>query len=320
MGTLFIDRKDIHIKLDGNTLVFYSQKGREDSYPILPLSRIIVVGNVTLDSNVIHKLASENISVVFLTGRNMRFAGMLHGSLHYNGQVRVKQYQKTLTDFPQSFSRWIVFQKIESQLDFIKELIEVRKDLKNILINTRKTLEEMLSNFEKELEISSLRGVEGGASSVYFNAFTGLFPPHLNFNKRTRRPPEDPVNAMLSLGYTLLHFEMVREIEVNGLDPTIGYYHSFEYGRESLACDFVEPFRVFIDRFVYRLFKEEIIVEKDFSKDGDKAGCYLTKEGRAKFYPLQAEYMSAIRPKLKDFIRNFIGVINDEENLIHNRS
>ncbi len=105
MGTLFIDRKNIHIKLDGNALCFYSEGKKEGTVPVTPLEKIIIVGNVTIDSNVIHRLAKENVSIIFLSGRNMQFGGMLHGRLHFNGLLRLKQYEATKTDFPLRFSK-----------------------------------------------------------------------------------------------------------------------------------------------------------------------------------------------------------------------
>lgn len=209
MGTLYIDRKELHIRLDGQALAFYRDGEREGLVPISPLKRVIVIGNVSIETPVLHKLSNENVSVIFLSGKRLRFCGMLHGRLHNNGILRVKQYEKSLSLF--------------------------------------------------SIEMETLRGLEGGASATYFQAYTKLFPESLRFKKRNRRPPEDPVNAMLSLCYTLLHYEIVREIEVIGLDPTIGFYHQFDYGRESLACDLVELYRIDVDRFVWELFREEDI-------------------------------------------------------------
>ena len=86
-----------------------------------------------------------------------------------------------------------------------------------------------------------LRGIEGAAAAAYFQGFTRLFPPSLEFTGRNRRPPRDPVNAVLSLSYTPLHFEAVQAVCAAGLDPLIGFYHELVFGRESLASDLIEP-------------------------------------------------------------------------------
>jgi len=317
MGTLFIDRKDLHVKLDGNTIAFYINGKKEGSAPIAPLKRVIIVGNVTIEANVLSRLASENISVIFLSGKNMHFCGMLHGSLHNNAIIRIRQYEKTKTDFPLEFAKALVKNKICSQKDFLTELVNIRVDLKKVLLDTINILNDTLASIDcKDIDIDSLRGYEGGAASAYFNAYTKLFPPSLNFVKRTKRPPEDPVNAMLSLCYTILHYEMVREIEMNGLDPVVGFYHAFEYGRESLACDFVEPFRVKADRFVWELFRDRTFTDNDFTYEDERHGCYLKKTGRAKFYPLCEDWRSSFRGEIKDYVRNFIRSICHEQDII----
>ncbi|MCX7770465.1 MAG: CRISPR-associated endonuclease Cas1 [Proteobacteria bacterium] len=317
MGTLFIDRKDLYVKLDGNTLAFYVNGKKEGSVPITPLKRVVIVGNITLEANVLSKLASENISVIFLSGKNLRFCGMLHGSLHNNAIIRIRQYEKSKTSFAREFALNIVTHKIRNQINFLKDLIELRQDLRSEFISTIKVMEGIEKNiFERKPDIESLRGYEGSSASAYFSAFTKIFPPSLNFEGRNKRPPQDPVNAMLSLCYTILHFEMVREIELNGLDPTVGFYHSFEYGRESLACDFVEPFRIEADRFVWELFRTRQFTQEDFTYEEEGSGCYLKKAGRAKFYPLCEEWRSNLRSKTRDFVRDFIRSICNEEDLV----
>ncbi len=317
MGTIYIDRKDVHIKLDGDALTFYVNGTKEGQAPIYPLKRVVIVGSVTIDTKVLHRLANDNISVIFLTGKNLRFGGMLHGFLHNNAIIRLKQYEATKTDFPVQFSKNLVCNKIKSQIEFLTELIDLRKDLRNDFITAIKTLLEITAKVNlQDIGIDSVRGYEGGAAAVYFDTFTKLFPASLNFNKRTKRPPEDPVNALLSLCYTILHFEMVREIQLIGLDPTIGFYHTFEYGRESLACDFVEPFRVKVDKFVWQLFKDRTFTKDDFSNEKERAGCYLKKQSRAKFYPILEEWLTELRPQLRSYVRNFTRSIADEEDII----
>lgn len=316
MGTLFIDRKDIHIKLDGNTLAFYANGKKEGTAPIAPLKRVVIVGNVVIESNVLARLANENISVIFLSGKNMKFCGMLHGSLHNNALVRIRQYEMTKTDYPIEFSINLIISKINSQKDFLSEMIEKRLDLRNEIISGIKGLSSILNKIqENKPDIETLRGYEGNSASIYFSTYTRFFSQSLNFKNRNKRPPEDPVNSMLSLCYTILHFEMVREIEINGLDPCVGFYHTFEYGRESLACDFVEPFRVKADKFVWELFRTRTFTEDDFTIE-EGSGCYLKKSGRAKFYPLCEEWRESMRPEIKEFIRNFIRSMCNDEDII----
>ncbi len=304
MGTLYIDRKELHIKLDGNAIAFYADGEREGLVPITPLKRVIVVGKVLIETPVLHRLSDEGISVIFLSGKRLRFRGILHGSLHNNGILRVKQYEKSISDFSRDISAEIVKRKIEGQKEFLLDIREKRSDLRYPATRASNILSDILEKLNlQDPDMETLRGFEGGASATYFSAYTMLFPESLGFKKRNRRPPEDPVNAMLSLCYTLLHYEAVREIEVIGLDPTIGFYHQFEYGRESLACDLVELYRTDVDRFVWQVFKERIFTLRDFSQDDERPGCYLKKESRKRFYPIYEDWAKSIRPKLVDEVR-----------------
>lgn len=317
MGTLYIDRKDMHIRLDGNAIAFYSNGQREGIVPINPLKRVVIAGSSTLETQVLRRLADENISVIFLSGKRLRFSGMLHGRLHNNGILRVKQYKKSLSEFFVEFSTELVIRKITAQLQLLEYAVQTRHDLRLALTGGIKTLQGIINAMNGvEMSVEAIRGMEGGASAAYFAAFTKLFADSLDFKSRNRRPPEDPVNAMLSLCYTLLHFEMVREIEVIGLDPTIGFYHQFDYGRESLACDLVEPYRPAVDRFVYELFRDRVFTARDFSEDDEKPGCYLKKQRRKDFYPLYEDWAKQMRPLWTEEVRNLARRIMDGQDAL----
>ncbi len=312
MGTLYIDRKGLTVKLHEGALTFYANNTHAGTVPINPLKRVIVIGSVSIETPVLNRLCDENIAVLFLSGRRMRFHGRLQGKLHNNGLLRVKQYEKSLSTFSCEFSCNIVSRKIAAQKALLTEALTGRPDLRFPLttaLGTLATIEESLRtlrNCDADIPalrtaptvIESLRGYEGSAASAYFSGFTSLFAPSLKFRKRTRRPPEDPVNAMLSLLYTMLHFEVVREIETIGLDAAIGFYHQFDYGRESLASDLMEPFRPVVDRFVWTMFRERTFAERDFSYNSERPGCYLKKGSRKRFYPLYEEWARNLRPRL----------------------
>ncbi len=297
MSTIYIDRKDVHVKLDGNALAFYAGGERQGVVPIHPLERVVIVGNVLIETPVLHRLADERTGVIFLSGKKLVFRCMLHGRLHNNGILRVRQYEKSLTDFAPVTARDLVLRKIKGQRDFLDEARAGRPDLRLELTTAINVLEKVYGTVQEETAgIERLRGMEGGASASYFAAFTTMFPESLDFNRRDRRPPGDPVNALLSLCYTMLHFEMVREIGMIGLDPVIGFYHQFDYGRESLACDLVEPYRPDVDRLVWELFRGRVFASRDFAEDDERPGCYLKKEARKRFYPAYEEWAKAMRP------------------------
>lgn len=327
MGTLFIDRKDIHVKLDGGAIAFYANGKKEGTVPIAPLKRVIIVGNKTIETSVLHKLADEGVDVLFLSGRKTKFYGRLSGRLHNNAQLRLKQYKMSFSSpsnlFPILFSCEIVERKVESQINFLKEVIKERQDLRYPIttsLNSLKKIKENIKDLKAEVQFKkndmhediniTLMGYEGSAASSYFSAYTTLFPESLNFKNRNRRPPLDPVNAMLSLCYTLLHYELVREIEMIGLDPFIGFYHSFEYGRESLACDLVELFRTEVDKFVWQIFRSREFTERDFAYYDERPGCYMKKGAREKFYFVHEKWAKEIRANFTEEVRMLANRIN----------
>lgn len=312
MGTLFVDRKDLELKLDGSAMAFYVNGEREGTVPIKPLNRIVIKGSVMIDTAVFRRLAENGVTVVFISGKGSRFCGMFHGPLHNNGLLRLNQYQKTETTFPQDFACRMVMQKLTGNLQLLVYARDERPDLRLSLTSSICTIEKVLEKLESATDLASLRGLEGGASAAYFGAFTGMFPPSLEFKKRTRRPPLDPVNAMLSMVYTMIHYETVSEIQQIGLDPTIGYYHQFEYGRDSLACDLVEPRRPIVDRFVWTLFRERDFTVRDFAMNDERPGCYLKKDSRSRFYPIYINWVKEIRPAINADVENLARIISDE--------
>lgn len=317
MGTLYIDRKDIRISLDGNALAFYSSGKKDGIVPINPLKRVVIIGNVSIDTPAIHRLADEKISVVFLSGKRMRFRGVLNGRLHNNGALRIAQYDKSRAGFALQTAKDMVIRKISKQRDLLDNTKMERPEIRLELTTSVNTLIDILNKLQqKDIEIDTMRGLEGAAGAAYFSAYTEMFAPSLEFNKRTRRPPQDPVNAMLSLCYTLLHFEMLREIEMIGLDPTIGFYHQFDYGRESLACDLVEPYRPNVDSFIYEIFRTRQFTQRDFSEDDERPGCYLKKASRQRFYPLYEEWAKVLRPLWREEVRGLARRIMDGADFI----
>ena len=145
--------------------------------------------------------------------------------------------------------------------------------------------------------IDSLRGIEGAAAAAYFEAFTSLFPPSLEFTGRNKRPPRDPVNACLSLAYTLVHFEAVAASYAAGLDPLLGLYHEPAFGRESLASDLIEPLRPHADAWVWSLFRERVLTGEHFHND--KGAVLLGKTGRQYFYTRFENFAHPLRRLLR---------------------
>jgi CRISP-associated protein Cas1 len=147
-------------------------------------------------------------------------------------------------------------------------------------------LTAMVPSVDQAADLEGLLGLEGAASHAYFQGFAELLGKHVafDFQKRTRRPPKDPVNALLSLGYTLLCSDCITAAQVAGLDPYVGFYHIPPiHGRPALALDLMEEFRVLlVDSVVLSLVNKGSIQLDDFEEK--YGGWFLNERGREKFY------------------------------------
>jgi CRISPR-associated protein Cas1 len=282
MSTLYVDRKNVRLELDAEALVFFENGERIGTVPLAPLSRIVMRGNVTVDTSLLGKLGAHGIGVIVLSGRKAEPSLFLPRT-HNDAERRLAQYRAACDPtLCYILSQDIVRQKLQSQLDFIEDRLQTRHDARYELSRAARGIAGMLGQIETQPDIPALRGLEGSAANLYFFAYAALVPESLGFKGRNRRPPRDPVNAVLSLSYTLLHAEAVLAAHAAGLDPAIGFFHQTSFGRESLASDLIEPCRADVDRWTLALFNRQVLRAEDFSTTAD--GCLLGKAGRGRYY------------------------------------
>lgn len=309
MSSLFVDRRGIEIETEGEALVFREQGERVGTVPIAPLDRVFLRGDVTLKTSVLGKLGEHGIGVVILSGRKAE-PTLLMARPHNDAARRVTQYRLSLDqDFCLTFAESIVEAKLREQLRFLGELREKALESRYPLTVRTRNLQSMLDKVARAGNVASLRGIEGAAAAEYFAGLAEVVPASLHFSGRNRRPPKDPLNALLSLGYTLLHSEAVTALYGAGLDPFVGFMHALDFGRESLACDVVEPLRVDVDRFSLGLFKSGELRPEDFSTT--ESGCLLGKAGRARYYQSYEGLAESLRRKLATSIGEIAGVLGE---------
>ena len=243
-------------------------------------------GNVAMESRVLGALTERNIGLLVLSGRNTEATAMLAGRTHNDSRRRLGQYRVSMDDTLRlPLAQWLVLVKVRQQQALLKNALTMRADLRYPLTAALQSLNGILNQLREEpssISLASLRGFEGAAAAAYFGGFTQLFAPALNFCGRHKRPPPDPVNACLSLGYTLLHYDAVRACHIVGLDSMLGFFHDVSFGRESLACDLMEPLRPLLDSWVWQLFRERELRIEHFTDDNGR--CQMNKAGRQRFY------------------------------------
>ncbi|MGR9053909.1 MAG: CRISPR-associated endonuclease Cas1 [Gammaproteobacteria bacterium] len=296
MSTLYLDRKDLTLKADGQALALYENGERRGTVPLHLLGRVVVRGHVELDSRVLGALNEHGIDAMFLSGRGSRLQAVSLGRSHNDVRRRLAQYRSFFDHEHRSqLALQLVRAKLKNQYQVLGEALPERPDCRKPLFSAMETLSAILEKLDEATSaapaLEQLRGYEGAGAAVYFDAFTRLFAPSLGFDKRTKRPPTDPVNACLSLGYTLLHFEAVSVCRQVGLEPLLGFYHEPAFGRESLACDLIETVRPRMDRWLWELFRKRQLTKEHCSMD--KGACLLNKDGRKVFF---AGYEVFVRP------------------------
>ncbi|MEM2900662.1 MAG: CRISPR-associated endonuclease Cas1 [Thermoplasmata archaeon] len=249
------------------------------SAKIMEISQLCIFGNVTITTPLMHELFSQGIPICYFTYGGW-FKGIASGMPHKNVALRIGQYSAYHDDKRLlSFARTFVVGKIKNCRTML------RRNIKEDKGNAIESLSKYAEDANEANSIESLLGIEGAAARVYFSQFGGMLNNKdvalFDFNTRNRRPPKDPVNAMLSFLYALLTKTYTITLLSVGFDPYLGYLHKVRYGRPALALDLMEEMRPIIcDSVVVTMINKNEIDEDDFIR---RAGsCALNDEGRKK--------------------------------------
>ena len=264
MEAVYVMEPGSYIRREGNALCVMKQGRPIEKIPAEDLKRIVLVGNVNLTGPVLDFLIRRRVETVFMTPTG-RFRARLGIDEHRHVALRKAQYIRLGNDrFAVETARRIVMGKLSNMYQFL--LLRGRHYKAGALRTAAAGLKVFRARLEKETDIERIRGFEGAAARLYFQVFPELIRNDLfSFHGRNRRPPLDPVNALLSFVYTLLTNEVLSAIKARGLDPYMGSLHEISYGRPSLACDLVEEYRSFLgDRMVLGLINRKAVGPGDF--------------------------------------------------------
>jgi len=282
MQTLIIDRKGSVLSLqDKRVRLDVPGQGRPQHIPLDMVERIVITASVNLNSSLLSALTAHGASVLILSPRDHRRTAMILPPYGRDHSLRLAQYRAVCDEAACcAIAAAIVRMKLIAQLKSMRRISRGSSRSRAAL----RAIPDLAHRLKTEdgLSLETIRGMEGGAASLYFQALAETLPDSLGFSGRKRRPPPDPVNALLSLTYTLLHFDAVRTLLAAGFDPCLGFLHCAQYSRESLACDCIEPLRPMVDRFVLQLFQSRAIRPESFAMQ--QGACRLGKRGRQNFY------------------------------------
>lgn len=316
MATLYLDRKGAALDVDAGSLTVRLGDAVAARIPLAPLERVVLRGEAVLSTRVLTELWRHDIGLLLLSGRHSEATARLVGRPHDDAALRLAQYRRaTDAEGCRLTARRIIGAKLAAEARLLGRALEVRADRRKPLTDAIETLERLQARIADDglvLGRDTLIGLEGAGAAAYFRAYSTLFPESLEFFRRRRRPPTDPVNVCLSLGYTLLHHEAVREVQVVGLDPLLGFLHVPERGRESLACDLVEPLRPHVDEWVWRAFADRRLRQEHFSREKG-GGCLMGKAGRHLYYDGFEPLATALRRLLRRMARGLAADLRSSE-------
>lgn len=281
MVPLYLNEQQSVVKKRDEYLIIQYPDKRKVEVPLINVSQVVVSGDVTLTTPALHMLLGLGIEVCFLSMYG-HFRGRLSPPVAKNAFVRREQYRAhSSADQAIQIARSCVSGKLENMRTM---LLRANRSLQDDEVaQATVTLRNAINQVANAHTIGSLLGIEGNGSAGYFGVFRKLLRDPMGFTHRRRRPPTDPVNAMLSLGYTLLSQQVVAAIQVVGLDPYIGFLHQPRHGRPALALDLMEEFRPIIaDSVVLNIVNHRLLSPGDFQEE---FGVVLLKpEARKTFY------------------------------------
>lgn len=285
LGTLYVITDGYYLSLDNENVCITDGKEIVKKYPLINISNIISFTYKGASPALMGECAVRNIGLSFFSPYG-KFLARVIGSNHGNVLLRKEQYRKS-DDFVESclIARNLIVGKIYNAHSVIRRILRDHSYAVN-QVRLEQCANDLMSLTRKARiceDLEQLRGLEGHAAQLYFGVFNELILNRslcFNFDTRNKRPPKDPVNALLSFLYVILANDCASALEGVGLDSYIGFMHRDRPGRKSLGLDLMEEFRpIIVDRCVLYLINNRMLNEKHFSNDVN-GGVLLNDEGR----------------------------------------
>lgn len=275
---LYVQEQGATVGKSHSSLIVRNRQGELGRYRILDVSQLVLCGNVQVTTQTIHLLCEAGIPIVYLS-RGFWFYGITHGVNLRNAYDRAAQFAAAQDPARcLHFAKQVVLAKVANQRTLLRRnAIELPTRVGEEFAQAQRDVEQVTA-------MDQLLGCEGNAAAIYFRHFGRMLKPRdmsteWDFANRNRRPPRDPINAMLSFAYAILVKELTVAILAEGLDPWWGLYHRPRHGRPALALDLMEEFRPLVaDSAVLSAINTGMVSMRDFTVT--KAGCVMQAEAR----------------------------------------
>ncbi len=271
LNTLYVMTEGAYLRLERETLVIMIDKEKAKQIPLHHLGSIVCFGRVSMSAVLMARNANDGRTVVWLNEYG-RFQARVEGGV--NGNILLRQAQFRAADnevITLDLAKAFIAGKLRNSRQVLQRSARDSKneDDKKAITKAANTLAINLRNLEFAESLDSIRGLEGDAARVYFEQFNQMIKPAMRkdfrYTKRSRRPPKDAINALISFLYALLLNDCRSALETVGLDSQLGYLHTVRPGRHALALDLLEEFRAVLgDRLALTLINRGQIRKKDF--------------------------------------------------------
>ncbi|WP_374479088.1 type I-C CRISPR-associated endonuclease Cas1c [Zoogloea sp.] len=285
LNTLYVTLPESYLHLENDTLRIEVEHDTRLRVPLHHVGSVVCFGNVKLSTPLMHRLADSGIGLVLLDG-NGRFKARLEGPVSGNVLLRQAQHERCRdAGFALAIARYCVAGKIKNARQVLQRGAREAKEPGDAASLTRAAddLAAALRALPNATDLDTLRGVEGEAARQYFAGLNLVVRPEaraaFQMDGRSRRPPRDRMNALLSFLYSMLMNDCRSAVEAAGLDPQVGFLHALRPGRAALALDLMEEFRAIADRVALTLINRSQIGAGDFT---EREGGAVLLEGDAR--------------------------------------
>jgi CRISPR-associated protein Cas1 len=293
MSLLYINENGCTIGIEENRCTVKYPDGMRKMVPLETLEGITIMGQSQVTTHCIEECLQRGIPILYFS-KGGKYFGRLHSTGHVNAPRQRKQSALYDTQFALDLSKRIISAKLKNQS------VVLRRYEKSVNINVDEQLKMLRICREKALECNSINeliGYEGQGAKAYFDGLSNLINPQFAFHGRSKRPPMDEFNSMISLGYSVIMNEVYSKIEEKGLNPYFGFMHRDKENHPTLASDMMEEWRaVIVDSTVMSMINGHEIQKEDFVLNLEEPGCFLTKNGIKL-------YLSKLEKKLQTEVR-----------------
>lgn len=264
---------------------------------------IWVSDGIALSSDAVKLAMKHNVDIVFLEYDGHPYSRVWHSKLGSTTLIRKKQLEASLDERSLQYVQHWLSSKFDNQLGFLKSLLSHRPQQEDYLSERigkiTKLRDAMLALKAPHIDevAEQIRGLEGTAGRLYFEALSDILPRHYRFSGRSFRPAHDPFNAFLNYAYGILYSRVEKALIIAGVDPYLGFLHRDDYNYKSMVYDFIEPFRIYAEEAVFRLFSGKKVRQDHTNLLAN--GVSLNQEGKVLLIERFNKHVEEVRIRYK---------------------